>query len=62
VVALVCPVKRNVPGWLPAKVQRKWISKFAPDKFWYGHLTAADIPSLVESHFVNGQPLNQRQI
>ena len=30
-----------------------------PEGVWYGHLTAADIPELVEEHFVNGHPLQR---
>jgi (2Fe-2S) ferredoxin len=48
--------------WLPDKIQRKIRKIFFPSRHLYGHLTSADIPAIVESHVVNGQPLKSRQI
>ena len=56
VVALVYQPQRHELSWLPKKMQRLFFS----NKHWYGRLNRADIPELVESHFVNGQPLNRR--
>lgn len=57
-VALVSQPKLYEPSWLPTKVQRKIVS----NKYWYGRLQLTDISELVESHFVNGQPLKRCQI
>ena len=58
VVALVCQPKRHELSWLPTKLQRRLVS----NKHYYGRLNRADIPEIVESHFVNGQPLKRCQI
>lgn len=58
VVALVYQPKRHERSWLPKKIQRLFFS----NKHWYGRLNLADIPELVESHFVDGQPLKRCQI
>lgn len=28
-----------------------------PDAVWYGHVTPADVPEIIESHIVNGVPV-----
>ena len=33
-----------------------------PEAVWYGGVTAADIPEIVESHLVNGIPVERLQI
>jgi (2Fe-2S) ferredoxin len=58
VVALVSQPKGYEPSWLPTKLQRRLVS----NKYWYGRLNRADIPELIESHFINGQPLKRYQI
>jgi len=57
-LALVYQPQRYDPSWLPTKIQRK----LASNKYWYGRLKHVDIPELVESHLVNGQPLKRCQI
>jgi (2Fe-2S) ferredoxin len=55
-VALVSKVKGMEPSWLPTKIQKRVLS----NKHWYVRLTVEDIPAIVESHFVNGQPLDRK--
>ena len=52
VVVMVSKVKSNNLAWLPMKIQKRIL----PNKHWYTHLTVADIPEIVEHHFVNSQP------
>ena len=33
-----------------------------PEAVWYGGVTAADIPEIVESHLVNGNPVTRLQL
>ncbi len=49
-------------AWLPTKLRLKIRRRFFPDRYLYGHLTSADIPELVECHFVKGKPLKRCQI
>jgi (2Fe-2S) ferredoxin len=49
-------------SWLPDKIQRKLRKLLFPNRHLYGHLTAADIPEIVDSHLINGQPLKRCQI
>ena len=58
VVALVYQPKPHELSWLPKKMQRQ----FFANKHWYGRLKRSDISELVESHFVNGQPLKRCEI
>ena len=30
-----------------------------PEGVWYGHVTLADVPEIVESHLVNGRPVER---
>jgi (2Fe-2S) ferredoxin len=55
-VALVAPVKRHEPSWLPTKIQKRMLS----NQHWYGRLQIADIPEIVESHLINGRPLERQ--
>jgi (2Fe-2S) ferredoxin len=48
--------------WLPEKIQRKVRKLLVPNRYLYGHLTSADIPMIVESHFIGGKPLKRCQI
>jgi (2Fe-2S) ferredoxin len=48
--------------WLPDKLQRKVRKLFFPNRHLYGHLTATDIPAIVENHLIEGQPLKRCQI
>jgi (2Fe-2S) ferredoxin len=49
-------------AWLPDKIQRKVRKILFPNRHLYGHLTRADVPAIVESHFVNGHPLKRNLI
>ncbi len=55
-IALVSQVKIYEPSWLPTKIQKRILS----NKHWYSRLNIADIPEIVESHFINGQPLERK--
>lgn len=55
-IALVSQVKSYELAWLPTKIQKRMLS----NKHWYTRLNITDIPEIVESHFVNGQPLERK--
>ena len=59
---VVAVYRANLPdfAWLPDKIQRKVRKILFPNRHLYGHLTQADIPAIVESHFIKGQPLKQK--
>jgi (2Fe-2S) ferredoxin len=61
-VALVYQTDWGDFPWLPTKVRLKIRRRFFPDRYLYGHLTSADIPDIVESHFVKGKPVKRCQI
>jgi (2Fe-2S) ferredoxin len=61
-VALVFQPKRYNLSWLPKKFRQKIQRRFASNKHYYGYLNPADIPELVESHFVKGKPLKRCEI
>jgi len=33
-----------------------------PDDVWYGHVTLADVPEIVDEHLVHGRPVARLQI
>lgn len=33
-----------------------------PEGVWYGHVTAADVAEIVESHLLNGQPIERLRL
>jgi (2Fe-2S) ferredoxin len=49
-------------AWLPDKFQRKLRKILFPNRHLYGDLISEDIPAIVESHFIDGQPLKQHLI
>ncbi len=61
---VVAVYRTNLPSftWLPDKIQRKVRKILFPNRHLYGHLTHADIPTIVESHFANGHPAKQNLI
>jgi (2Fe-2S) ferredoxin len=61
-VALVCQVDRNEFSWLPTKLRLKLRRLLFPNRHLYGHLTPADIPEIVGSHFMKELPLKRCQI
>ena len=61
-VALVYQTDWGDFPWLPTKVRLKIRRRFFPDRYLYGHLTSADIPEIVESHFVKSKPVKRCQI
>jgi (2Fe-2S) ferredoxin len=48
--------------WLPDKIQRKVRKLLFLNRHLYGHLTHTDIPAIVKSHFINGQPLKRKLV
>jgi (2Fe-2S) ferredoxin len=48
--------------WLPDKIQRKLRKLLVPNRHLYGHLTHADIPAIVQSHFIDKNPLKRKLI
>jgi (2Fe-2S) ferredoxin len=61
-VAMVYRTNRQEFEWLPTKVRVKLRRILFPDRHFYGHLTCADIPAIVESHFIDGKPLKCCQL
>ncbi|NJM90325.1 MAG: (2Fe-2S) ferredoxin domain-containing protein [Hydrococcus sp. RU_2_2] len=61
-IALVYRPHQNEFSWLPTKLRLKLRRWFVPQRCLYGHLTRADIPAIVESHFIKGQALKRCQI
>ena len=61
-VALVCQPQRSDFDWLPKKLRLKLRQLLFPNRYVYGHLTRDDIPAIVDSHFISGQPLKRCQI
>ncbi|MEX0270332.1 ferredoxin [Leptolyngbyaceae cyanobacterium UHCC 1019] len=61
-VALVFQPNGNEFSWLPTKLRMKLRRLLFPNRHYYGHLTGADIPAIVDSHFIKGQPLKRCQI
>jgi (2Fe-2S) ferredoxin len=61
---VVAVYRANLPNftWLPDKLQRKVRKILFPNRHLYGHLTHADIPAIVESHLIAGQPVKHFQI
>jgi (2Fe-2S) ferredoxin len=59
-VALVYQPARQEFPWLPMKFREKLLKKFPrPNKYLYGSLHQTDVAAIVESHFMNAQPLKQ---
>jgi (2Fe-2S) ferredoxin len=61
-VALVYQPRQREFAWLPTKLRLKSQRFFTPQRCLYGHLTCADVPAIVDSHFVQGHPLKRCQI
>jgi (2Fe-2S) ferredoxin len=61
-VALVYQPDLGDLAWLPTKLRLKIRRRFFPNRYLYGHLKCADIPAIVDSHFVKGKPLQRCQI
>lgn len=61
-VAMVYRPNRREFSWLPTKLRLKLRRFLLPNRHLYGHLTCADVGVIVDSHFVNGQPLKRCQI
>jgi (2Fe-2S) ferredoxin len=61
-VALVYRSDLRDLKWLPTKLRLKIRRRFVRDRYFYGYLKCADIPDLVDSHFVKGKPLKRCQI
>jgi (2Fe-2S) ferredoxin len=61
-VALVYRSNRRGFSWLPTKLRLKLRRMLFPNRHLYGHLTCEDISAIVDSHFIDGQPLERCQI
>lgn len=61
-VALVYQPRPNEVTWLPTKLRLKLQRILTPQRCLYGHLTCADVPAIVDSHFVQGRALKRCQI
>jgi (2Fe-2S) ferredoxin len=61
-VVLVYQPHRREFGWIPTKLRLKLQRFFTPKRCLYGHLTCADVPTIVDSHLVLGNPLKRCQI
>lgn len=61
-VALIYQPNQGEFSWLPSKLRLKLRRLLFPNRHLYGHLTCADVGAIIESHFVNGQPLKRCQI
>jgi (2Fe-2S) ferredoxin len=61
-IALVYQPQQRDFSWLPTKLKLKLRRWLIPKRNLYSHLTCADIPEIVESHFIQGQPLKRCQI
>ncbi len=54
-------VRANAAGCLDACAHGPAIVVY-PEGVWYGHVTAADGPEIVESHLVNGRPVERLRV
>jgi (2Fe-2S) ferredoxin len=54
-------VRANTAGCLDACADGPSIVVY-PEGVWYGHVTAADVPEIVESHLVNGVPVERLRV
>jgi (2Fe-2S) ferredoxin len=61
-VAMVYRTNWREFEWLTTKVRMKLRRILFPNRHLYGHLTIADIPAIVDSHFIDGKPLKRCQI
>jgi (2Fe-2S) ferredoxin len=61
-VALIYQPKQQFLSWLPTKLQIKLRRWLFPNRHTYGHLSPANVPDIVQSHLVSGQPFKRYQI
>ncbi len=61
-VALVYQPRQHEFAWLPSKLRLKLQRLFTSQWCLYGHLTCDDVPTIVDSHFVQGHALKRCQI
>jgi (2Fe-2S) ferredoxin len=54
-------VRVNASGCLDACADGPSIVVY-PEGVWYGHVTPADVPEIVESHLVNGCPVERLRL
>jgi (2Fe-2S) ferredoxin len=54
-------VRANASGCLDACSEGPSIVVY-PEGIWYGHVTPADVPEIVESHLVNGVPVERLRL
>jgi (2Fe-2S) ferredoxin len=61
-IALVYQPPQNEVSWVPHKLRLKMRQLLIPNRCLYGHLTTADVPEIVDSHFVQGHQLKKCQV
>jgi (2Fe-2S) ferredoxin len=54
-------VRANAAGCLDACAHGPTIVVY-PEGVWYGHVTVADVPEIVERHLVGGEPVERLRI
>jgi (2Fe-2S) ferredoxin len=54
-------VRANAAGCLDACAHGPSIVVY-PEGVWYGHVTVEDVPEIVESHLVNGVPVERLRL
>ena len=54
-------VRVNAAGWLDQCDPGVTLVVY-PEAVWYGFVTPADVPEIVESHLLNGQPVERLRL
>jgi (2Fe-2S) ferredoxin len=54
-------VRANGAGCLDACIHGPAVVIY-PEGVWYGHVTAADVPEIVERHLLGGQPVERLRL
>jgi (2Fe-2S) ferredoxin len=54
-------IRANAAGCLDACAHGPTIVVY-PEGVWYGHVTVADVPEIVERHLVGGEPVERLRI
>lgn len=54
-------VRPNKAGCLDQCAQGVTVVVY-PEQVWYGHVTAADVPEIIEQHLLGGRPVARLQI
>src|SRR5512147_1956600 len=54
-------VRANAAGCLDACAHGPTVVVY-PEGVWYGHVTPADVPEIVERHLLNGEPVERLRL